>query len=237
MIQNTNTFTFGGIHSADYGVWISGTGTFNSPERDVEKVIIPGRNGALTRDNGRFDNMELKYPAFISREFQPRFDDFRAALLSKRGYQRLEDTYHPNEFRLAMFTGPLEPKTGIWNRTGKFDIEFDCKPQRFLKVGEQAVTLEADGALFNPTGFDALPLIRAYGTGTLTVNGYTVTVNYANGYTDIDCDLQDAYRGVENCNGYIELTDYEYPKLSPGSNAVSFTGFSRVEITPRWWTI
>ena len=181
MIQNTNTFTFGGIHSADYGVWISGTGTFDSPERDVEKVIIPGRNGALTRDNGRFDNVELKYPAFISREFQPRFDDFRAALLSKRGYQRLEDTYHPNEFRLAMFTGPLEPKTGIWNRTGKFDIEFDCKPQRFLTVGEQAVTLEADGTLFNPTGFDALPLIRAYGTGTLTVNGYTVTVNYANG--------------------------------------------------------
>lgn len=237
MLQNTNTFTFGGIHSADYGVWISGTGTFDSPERDVDKVVIPGRNGALTRDNGRFENIELTYPAFISRQFQPRFDEFRAAMLSKRGYQRLEDTYHPDEYRLAMFAGPLEPRTGIWNRSGTFDIEFDCQPQRFLKTGEQPITFTAGGALFNPTGYDALPLIRAYGTGTLTVNGYTVTVNVADGYTDIDSDLQDAYKGTLNCNPYITLTDYEFPILSPGAIEVSFTGFTRLEITPRWWTI
>ena len=234
---NTNTFRFGDVLSSNYGVWISGTGTFSSPYKDVEQITIPGRNGTLTRDNGRFENIDVTYPAFISRGFDKKFDDFRAAMLSLKGYQRLEDTYHPDEYRMAQFIGPLEPVTGIWNRSGTFDIIFNCKPQRFLKLGEQAVRFSASGTLWNPTRYDALPSIRAYGTGTMTINGYAITVNYANGYTDIDCELQDAFRGVENCNPYISVESYEYPKLQPGVNTVDISGFSSVEIKPRWWTV
>ena len=45
---------YGGVNSADYGIYITGEAVYNAPERDVEFVEVPGRNGALTLDNERY---------------------------------------------------------------------------------------------------------------------------------------------------------------------------------------
>ena len=58
-----NGFTFDGENSKDYGVYITGSGVFNAPERDVEMISIPGRDGAFAQDMGRFSNIEVTYPA------------------------------------------------------------------------------------------------------------------------------------------------------------------------------
>ena len=63
--------TFNGKNSAEFGVWISGGGTYNAPARDVEMVSVPGRNGDISYDNGRFQNVAVTYPAFISRKTFP----------------------------------------------------------------------------------------------------------------------------------------------------------------------
>lgn len=137
-----NSLIFGGINSADYDVWISGTNTFSAPERDVEYVSVPGRNGDLIIDNGRWNNIKITYPAFIMHGFESKIDEFRAALLKKKGYQRLEDTYHPDEFRLASFSYGLNPENiAPFLKSGEFDLVFNCKPQRFLKSGEEPVQL------------------------------------------------------------------------------------------------
>ena len=52
-------FTFGKVSSREYGVFISGTGTFNKPERRVKKFTVPGRNGDLTIDEGAFNNLTI----------------------------------------------------------------------------------------------------------------------------------------------------------------------------------
>lgn len=232
-----HSFTFAGKSSQDFGVWISGSGTFNAPARDVETLSIPGRNGDLTHDNGRFSNITVSYPAFISWRFQPRIDSFRAFLASQVGYQRLEDSYHPEEFRLAMYRSGLEVSPTARNLAGSFNIQFDCKPQRYLKDGERQRTLTGSGTLRNPTDFPALPLIRAFGTGDFTINGIKVTISSADEYTDIDSDLQDAYKGTANCNGNIVLDNEIFPELVPGNNEISMSGVTQLIITPRWWTI
>lgn len=232
-----HSLIFAGKDSRDFGVWISGGGTFNAPARDVETASVPGRNGDLTYDNGRFSNITVEYPAFISRRFQPRIDGYRAFLTSKIGYQRLEDSYHPEEYRLAMYRNGLEVSPTARNLAGSFTLAFDCKPQRYLKSGEKTRTFTAAGKLWNPTEFEALPLIRAYGTGNFTVNGRKITIKSASTYTDIDSDLQDAYKGTTNCNGNIVLDNDYFPVLSPGENAVIMSGITRLIITPRWWTL
>lgn len=229
-----NYFIFNGESSADFGVWISGGGTYNAPARDVETAAVPGRNGMVTFDNGRFENIQLTYPAFISRRFQPRIDGFRAFLLSQRGYQRLEDTYHTDEFRLAIFHSALSVETTARNLAGAFDIIFDCKPQRFLKSGENFLSVSSGSVLFNPTRFTALPLIRATGNGTLTIGGTTITVSGNSGQIYLDSDLQDAYLGSTNKNSKVTPT---FPVLEPGDNLVTITGLTNVAIMPRWWTI
>lgn len=134
------SFTFGGINSRDYGVGISGTGTYDAPERDVDIIDIPGRSGSIIQDNGRFRNIQVTYPAWMHRDFDEWFSRFKAVMQQFVGYQRLEDEYDTEHYREAMFSGPIQPRTGIYNKSGKFDVVFNCKPQRFLKSGAEAVT-------------------------------------------------------------------------------------------------
>ena len=226
---------FDGKSSGDFGVWISGGGTFNAPARDVETVSIPGRNGDIYFDNGRFRNITVSYPAFISRRFQPRIDDFRAWLCGHIGYFRLEDTYHPDEYRMALFKGGLSVSTAPRNIAGRFTLSFDCKPQRFLKSGEIPISYSTNGTIYNPTEYDAKPLIRCYGTsGAISVGGVWMGVSACDSYIDIDCELMEAFEGNVNRNSNV---GGEFPTLKSGQNAVGFSGFSRIEITPRWWRI
>lgn len=235
-----NYFTINGEDSRNYGVYISGQGTFSSPARALNTIQIPGRNGDLVGPERRFENGTLKYPAFIYSSFAANLQSFRALLNSLFGYQKLVDSYHPNEFRMVLFRGPFEPDVNAKNGAGSFDIEFECKPQRYLASGEAVTTLTADDSITNPTLFDARPLIRVYGKGTLGIGSETITIasNMPGSYVDIDCEMMDAYFSTANRNQYISLSGNDFPVLSPGANGITLgTGITQVEITPRWFTI
>lgn len=233
-----NYFTFNNEDSCDYGLWISGSGTYDAPKRDVSKYSVPGRNGDLLIDNHRFNNIPLSYPAFISKDFYYKFDDFKAFMLSQSGYLRLEDTYHPNEYRMAQFVGPMNPDVKVLNVAGEFEIEFDCKPQRWLKVGEKAIEITSSTTINNPTLYTAKPLVRVYGTGTLVIGSETIEINDVDSYVDIDCEIMDAYKDSTNCNSDIELTSGGFFELEPGLNTITMdNSITSIELTPRWWTI
>lgn len=134
-----NSLVFNGINSSRYGVIISGGGTYATPERDVSVMTVPGRNGDLLIDNGRFNNIQITYTAGISKGFETKFLPFIRALKSVKGYARLVDSYHPDYYRLASFRSELVPDVGTIMRSGHFDLVFDCMPQRFLKSGELPV--------------------------------------------------------------------------------------------------
>ena len=231
-------FIFGGVNSLDYGVLLDGSGTTTAPERDVTTVTIPGRSGDLLVDAGRWKNTTVSYPCTIAREFEGRFLAFKQALLAEGGYKRLEDTLHPDEYRLAYLAGPLEPETIPYNRAGTFVLDFGCKPQRFLKSGEDALTVASGGKLYNPTGCAALPLILLTLTGDAKLNVGGVQMSVA-GYTGpmwIDCNLQDAYYNNTNLNKY--LTAPEFPVLGAGATQISWSGgIAKCEVVPRWWRL
>ena len=65
--------------------------------------------------------------------------------MSLNGYTRLTDSYHPDEFRYAVYTGPFEPKVQKKNDAGSFTISFTCKPQRYLLSGETETTIGQGG--------------------------------------------------------------------------------------------
>lgn len=173
-------FTFDGVDSRDFGVYISGDAVFNAPERDVEMIEIPGRNGAYALDNGRFSNIEVTYPAGLfgttEADFAEGISALRNALASRKGYCRLEDDYNPNEYRMAVYKSGLDV-TPAMLKAGEFDIVFECKPQRFLKNGETAQTVTSGGTLTNPTLFESRPLLQVWGYGDININTDTITIN------------------------------------------------------------
>lgn len=230
--------TFAGRSTHDFGIWISGESTFSAPERNVESQEVAGRNGSLLFDKGNFKNMTVKYPAFIKEGMPNKIRDFLNFAGSQIGYQRLEDTYHPYEYRMGRFKPNMTiDSSGYMNRSGKFTLEFDCKPQRFLKSGEEITTLETDGVILNRTLQNAKPLLRVYGTaGAIEIGAETIEISTIDDYVDIDCEIMDAYKGAVNCNGNVSFTDDIV--LSPGDNNISLSGgITKIEITPRWFII
>ena len=58
-------FTYNGINSADFGCYVANANQFDAPARDVDTIEVPGRNGALTIDNGRYLNQTLTYSLYV----------------------------------------------------------------------------------------------------------------------------------------------------------------------------
>lgn len=171
---------FDGEDSRDYGVYITGQAVYNAPERDVEMINIPGRNGAFALDKGRFQNIEVTYPAGIfadnEADFARAISDFRNLLCSRSGYVRLTDEYNPDEYRMAVYKSGLEVSPAQL-KAGEFSITFDCKPQRYLLSGEEAIDVSSGEVILNPTLFESSPMLAVEGYGTIGFNNHEITIN------------------------------------------------------------
>lgn len=238
-------FVFDGVDSRNYGVYISGDAVFNAPERDVEMIEIPGRNGAFALDKGRFSNIEVTYPAGLfgnsEADFAAGINALRNALASRKGYCRLEDDYNSNEYRMAVYKSGLDV-TPARLKAGQFDIVFECKPQRFLKSGETAQAVTSGGTITNPTLQASKPLLEVTGMGDLSVGDVSMTIGGTSSQTlFIDCDIMETYSvsggTITPQNSLVTLSGYEYPALIPGETEINFTGISQVVVTPRWWCL
>lgn len=235
-----NFFTYAGVRSDSFGIHISGSGAYDSPEPDLEYVSVPGRSGDLVYDNGRFQNIELTYPCFILCGFRQGLKAVQAWLLSHRGYYRLEDTYLPHHYRMASVSSPIKLDEISWAAdAGSFDLVFNCMPQLWLKSGEKATSFTESGIITNPTNFTAKPRLRAYGYGQFTVGDRTITIEQ-NGlaYIDIDCELMNCTYLGQNANTFVTVGDY-FPTLAPGANQITISSdtITKIEVTPRWWTV
>ena len=173
------TLNFDGQSSGTYGVYITGEAVYNAPERAVEMIEIPGRNGAFALDEGRFENIEVSYPAGIfadnEADFAEAISDFRNYLCSRSGYCRLTDDYNSDEYRLAVYKSGLEVSPSLL-RAGEFTITFECKPQRFLTSGEAAIPVLSGDTVTNPTLFPSNPLLTVDGSGTIALNGKEISI-------------------------------------------------------------
>ena len=225
-----------GKPTKDFGVYLSGNGTFKAPEKEVEEFTIPGRNGSFHYKNTRYKNVKIAYKGFIYQNFRRNVAAFRSYLLSRSGYFRLEDTHNPGEFRLATYHEEFNPDVFADLTAAQFTINFDCKPERYLLSGEREVEFTANGKLINPTYFDAKPLITCYGSsGTVNIAGVRVSVTNVTTSCQLDCEEKETI--PVSLNDKTTLTDGDYPVLKPGENTISFTGFTKVVIKPRWWTL
>lgn len=232
---------FNGISSMDYGIQVETRPDYETPEKDYDVIHVPGKNGDVVVDMGSYRNVGRAYNIVIGsleREFTPMANDISEWLHSTSGYARLEDSYEPDYYRLAIFkdSGVIN---NIYGRAGRTSISFDCKPQRFLKVGDQTINVQNGESLINPTGFQALPIItiKGSGSGLLIIGDYSISISSIDSEIIINSEVQDVYKGLVNKNSSVSLAN-GFPKLIAGSNNVLFSGgVTSVEVIPKWWTI
>lgn len=236
----THGFTYNGRSTTVFKVRTTGDATWTKPVPIYERVSVPGRNGDIVIPTGAYENVSVIYKCGIKKDMEEQYHAFVNFLLSNPGYHRLEDTYHPDYYRMAIVESIGDPALGWRYNSGEFEVVFSCKPQMFLKSGETTTTFTATGNINNPTLFDAKPLLRVYGTGEFVVGSDTVRITSANSYTDIDCETENAYKNDAsvNCNGNIVLSGDSFPVIPPGSQRIILrSGISRIEVKPRWWQL
>lgn len=241
-------FVFNGKASTDFRLICSGGGTYGAPKRVYDTVHIPGRNGSLLIDKGYYEDIEVSYKdvGFIPEEWYPFDMDQRLAavrewLFGSIGYKRLEDTWHPDEYRMGYISQSFSPSMLDSLEAGKVDIKFNCKPQRYLKYGEIPVVIKQGFTLFNPTSFIALPIIMIEGSGTVTIQNedgtFSITVE---SNATVDCDMMNVYHGTENLNS---KSTFSLPsgldKMYLGKkNVISYSdSITKLSVIPRWWRL
>lgn|GEM_PF-224287 len=260
-----HSFVFDGQNSVDYvGLYVSRSDTDSAPERDIESIPIPGRNGELTIDHGNFKNMKISYNGWIYKwtdnyDLEIRIRRARAWLLHIKGYARLEDDYHTDEYRMARLTSGVNFSIDQNTKVATTKIEFDCMPQRWLISGENVITIPKPApspnpnTVSNPTFFASKPLLIIHGTGSGQVNissdkYYRIDITDIAGELIIDSETGRAYSGnppvsrnedIKLYSGYPILKGKSgYESDSYGNSRITFSdGVTSVDVIPRWWRI
>lgn len=231
---------FNGISSQDLHIQVQTEPDYDFPEKDYEVTHVPGRNGDIVIDQGSWQNVSRKYNLAMDAG-KISYTEVASKLVqwlhSASGYARLEDSYEPDFYRMAMYkdSGSI---TNIYNKAGQIEVEFTCKPQRYFKSGEVADIFTTSTEYRNPTDFPAKPLIKIHGSGlgTVRIGAYTVTINDILDGMIVDSEQQDTYKEQTNCNSKVSIP--EYPKLVSGNNVIILSGgVTSIEIIPRWWTL
>ena len=231
---------FNGISSQDLHIQVQTEPDYDFPEKDYEVTHVPGRSGDIVIDQGSWQNVSRKYNLAMD-AVKISYTEVASKLVqwlhSASGYARLEDSYEPDFYRMAMYkdSGSI---SNIYNKAGQIEVEFTCKPQRYFKSGEIADIFTTSTEYRNPTDFPAKPLIKIHGSGsgTVGIGTYTVTINDILDGMIVDSEQQDTYKDQTNCNSRVSIA--EYPKLVSGNNVISISGgVTSIEIIPRWWTL
>ena len=232
------TFYLAGLDARSAGIQLQAPIEFREAVPVVEAQTIPGRNGDLIWETGSNENRSGSASCFcLQKDVEKAISSAGRFLMGKNGYRRLETSDDPDHYWTARVEN--SPQIAMRLRTlAPFEVGFDCKPQRFVKAGENAVVFTSSGSLFNQYGQIALPFITLYGQGAgrLTIGDCVVEVKALDGTLYLDSDTQNAYNDSVNQN--LNINAPVFPVLGDGEIPIAFSGgIERVEIIPRWWEL
>ena len=233
----TRKIKFGGVQVP---ASIAAAPVIPKPTRKTTVVQIPGTSREVVQMEDAWETYEQPYTLFVgdgsADSIQAAIDNVEA-VLTKKGWQQLEDDYDPNYFRLAYHKDGYQVQNKK-TRVGLFDIAFICRAEKYLKTGNVETAITSGTNVKNETVYAAKPLIKVEcnGSGTLIVGSTTILLADLTDYIYIDSDVQDCYRqAAENMNSHMTG---EYPLLNPGNNVITFSGdITAVKITPRFYVI
>lgn len=236
---------YGGESSADYGMVVAEAPAYERPNRKQTIYTVPGRNGAVIFQDDAWEDVTRSYTLWAAYDeddtLEEKITAFEAMLNSKKGYQRLEDNFEPEFYRLAYYSGG-DGFTNNMTAYGQATINFTCRPERFYKNASIPTEYSNGSKIFNNTRYTAKPLIYVEGTGTIdiAIGGNTISVTMdADQLITIDCEAMNVYKDwlgvITNKNN---AASGSFPQILPGSNTIGVTGSATlVRITPRLFTI
>jgi len=220
-------FIYNRISSKDMGILVNTLPPIIKVNRDINKIVIPGRDGFLTEDFGTYSSMVKSCECTLLDIAEV---DKVLAWLDGSGDVIFSD--QPDRKYKASIINQI-PFERIMRQWHKFIVIFDCQPFP-LSVENSEITLTVPSALINVGTCTSKPIFKVYGTGTidLDINGNVIHLTNVVGHVTIDSDLMDCYKDTVLKNNDMSG---DFPELVVGQNSISWTGtVTSVVITPNW---
>lgn len=242
-----NFFEWNGKKSIDFGVFIQSKNVFSAPTRNLEEIVVPGRNGSVFIDNGNYRNKIITFNCVMiindDNTAAEQVQLFKNWIYKNVGeYKPLRSSYYPYHTRMAIVNSEIEvSEDAAENEVTEialfFTISFSCKPQLYLTPSLEPLTTTKNSiTLINNTNNIAEPYIDLMFTTTaiggigfkLTLeNSYGVQVFQlasSQGATHFAFDAE-AHEHI--CDGLTKTlsaatnTECLYPLLRPGKNKIT----------------
>ncbi|MBP5311904.1 MAG: hypothetical protein J6112_03620 [Clostridia bacterium] len=234
--------------------------SISRPARKYDRYSVPGRSGDIYIPQDAFDNYTQVYDLFLytdekGSELNELCEKIAAWLYTPNGYAELVDDHEDGYLRKAFFTGPftVENDLTIFGRT---TITFNCRPERFLKAGNDSIPGDEWLSLTNPTrqiarpvldieipvSFSGIKIQTLYDTVTKT---WIYTKQIGATHLTVDSDARAWMTEVPYAGKNVTLNG-EMPLLREGETLVNVIGLDASNneltmpdwtITPRWWTL
>lgn len=224
-------FEWNGVRCTNYGIHVSEQPPVTIPSERATFTNVPGRSGSLTTLEGDdvYDDLLLTATCFISDP--SRISEIAAWL---RGSSTVTFANRQGGFYHARIVNQISfEKILRGNPHRSFAVNFRCKPFWYAN-DVQPITLTTSGTFVtNPGSVFSEPVITVYGSGEVTLMvGMTITELEITDKITLDTPLMEAYAGATSMNNCMSG---DFPALSHGQNAVSWTGnVTKVEIQPNW---
>lgn len=229
-------FTFNGHSTTEYSMRMLASYDYNVPNRDIEVVEVPGRDGEVTIDNGRYKavDWEVEFGVYSSD------GDVDSLLNSISNW--LAKSYKPQNvtfdndpayiYKAAVQDAVAFNRVNSRKATGK--VKFRMHPYKYKVSGQTAVSV-ANGAVVNNNGsIVAKPLLRITGTGNgvVKLGMSSLTLKNVTGGVIVDSESE-TITTLDGAPAYAQMASYPFPTLAVGNNTITVpTGFT-LQITPR----
>ena len=234
-------FRFNGVDSRDYNIKIHKDVFFVSPERDISFVQVPGRDGDLAIDNGRYNAYDYSIPITLNLKDSDNVDRQTKRItewLKTNEWGTLELSWSPDyQYKAICFqTFDMARTLETFGRTV---INFRLQP---IKYQSKEVILTDGYTLVNRENRASKPLIHIEGTGDITINKNGVewlVLTSVDNYITIDSELMSVYKDnlpqYEKMNSSIRPL---FPVIDPGENTFTITGnATSITMDCRWESV
>lgn len=216
-----------GKNSEDLGIVVENLPISLIPVRNAKEIIIPGMDGSLDESDDTYANMP--YPVLCRATPDCPFE-----LISEwlNGTGDLISSREPNKkYRAWFINRESDSDLFIFLRT---TLMFSISPFKYEATPE-VITLTSSGVIINPGTRFSLPIITVYGAGTVTINGYSLTVSATAGenFVIVNSEIQECYYDLTTSRN--DKVSGLFPIIDPGECAVTLgAGITRIDIDGNW---
>ncbi|MCD4549175.1 phage tail protein [Schaalia sp. lx-260] len=197
--------------------------------RVLEQIVVPGREGTLTREQGWNDRL-------ITLDLIIRSSDvmraWRKAVVALTNAQRIAFRHDTGVF-YQVKSVTFSELVRVSPMMGQFQATLLCGPFAYL-TGVENIVLTKSGNITNPGNAVARPVFTVYGSGRVffETNGYRVDLKIDSDQLTVDSSLMECRKGNVAQNQHMTGP---FPTIRPGKSHVQLgPGVSQLVIEPRW---